>query len=122
TTHAYGDVWGLAIYASYKINDMFTVNGRVEKYHAYSDGLGAQGDSSDGIPGFNDANGHVPTINVYEATLGVTITPMPKDPWLKGLMIRPEIRYDWSEDHLLPTNSHNFRDQLTFGADVIFQF
>ena len=33
-THAYGDVWGAALYAGYKINDYFTLNGRLEKVHA----------------------------------------------------------------------------------------
>ena len=43
-------------------------------------------------------------------------------PWLKGLAIRPEIRYDFSADHVYTTNSHPFKDQLTLGADVILQF
>jgi len=119
--HAYGDIWALALYGSYKINDYVTFNARLEKYHSYSDGLGAQGDASDGIPGFIE-NGRVPTVNVYSTTLGFTITPMPSDPWLKGLMVRPEIRYDFSEDSIFQTNSSNFKDQLTFGADVVFQF
>jgi len=121
-THAYGDIWGAALYASYTLNDYLTLNGRVEKYHSYADGVGALGDSSDNIPGFNDSNGGVPTVNIYAFTLGVTVTPMPKDSILKNLSVRPEIRYDVSEDRPFVQHGANFKDQLTFAADVIFKF
>jgi len=122
TTHAYGDIWGAAVYASYTINDMFTINARVEKYHSYSDSIGALGDISDSLPGFDDSNGGVPTVNVYSFTLGTTITPMPKDPCLKNLSIRPEILYDVSEDRPFTQHGSSFKDQITFAADVIFKF
>ncbi len=112
-THHYGDVWGVAIYASYKINDMFTINARAEKAHSY---LGSFG----GIDVGTLPSSGVPTINAYEFTLGTTITPFPRE--LKGLMIRPEVRYDWSEDSIYPAQGRAFQDQLTFGADVIFRF
>jgi len=122
--HAYGDVWGAAVYASYMVNDMFTINARVEKYHSCSDGIGALGDSSDLLnanQGFVE-DGTVPSVNVYSFTLGTTITPMPKDPILKNLMIRPEVRYDLSEDRVFNQHGSSFKDQLTFAADVIFKF
>ena len=109
-THAYGDVWGAAGYAAYTVNDMLTVNARLEKAHAYvGDYLGLGNDSA---------------INVYEVTLGVTVTPMPKDQYLKGLSIRPEIRYDFTDSSSrgFTAGGKVFDDQLTFGADVIFQF
>jgi hypothetical protein len=112
-THAYGDVWGATLYVGYKVNDMITVNGRFEKFHSYSSSVGA-------LAGL--AGSTVPTTNVYAATLGLTITPMPKDPWLKGVSLRPEIRYDWSEDNIFPTNGGTYKDQLTFGCDVIVTF
>jgi len=123
-SHAYGDVWGAAVYASYMVNDMFTINARVEKYHGYSDSIGALGDTSDLLnsnQGFVE-DGRVPTVNVYSFTLGTTITPMPKDAILKNLSIRPEVRYDMSEDHVFNQHGAAFKDQITFAADVIFKF
>jgi len=105
TTHAYGDVWGGAGYAAYTVNDMLTVNGRLEKVHVNALDIGE------------------PT-SLYEVTLGVTVTPMPKDPYLKGLSIRPEIRYDFTDASrgMFSAQGGEHKDQLTFGADVIFQF
>jgi len=89
-THAYGDEWGLALYGTYLINDMFTLNGRLEKFHSYTD-AGALGDLSEN-PGFASGGDQVPNVNVYGITLGVTITPFPKDPIGRNLIIRPEIK------------------------------
>ena len=64
-------------------------------------------------------------LSAYEATLGVTITPFPHDPIGRNLMVRPEIRYDWTDSsafRFYPANGTLWKDQLTFGADVIFQF
>jgi len=105
--HHYGDVWGAALYAGYKINDNFTVNARLEKVHA-------------SVMVFAEE-----PVSAYEATLGVTITPMPKDPYLKGLMVRPEVRYDFTDstaNKFFEAKGTEFKDQLTFGCDVIFQF
>jgi hypothetical protein len=115
-SHGYGDVWGAALYASYKINDYVTANGRFEKAHAYVGSFAGLDNSS------SFATTGVSSTNVYEATLGVTITPLPTDPIGKGLSIRPEIRYDWSEDNVFISGNRTFQDQLTFGADVIFTF
>jgi hypothetical protein len=108
--HAYGDVWGAALYAAYKVNDNFTVNGRVEKVH----GL---------LPSLVNSTGGA---SVYEATLGVAITPMPKDQYLKGFQIRPEIRYDFVDSSIntpfVGGAGRSFKDQLTFACDVIFAF
>jgi hypothetical protein len=112
--HAYGDVWGAALYAGYKVNDNCTFNVRVGKFHSDVDG------SHNGQLWF-DAPGVISS-NVYDITLGATLTPLPKDQNLKGLSIRPEIRYQWCEDPVFPAESRLFRDQLTFGFDVIFEF
>jgi hypothetical protein len=113
-THAYGDVWGAAVYASYMINDMFTLNGRFEKYHTSVDGnLGAVSAPSGG------------SLNIYSITVGTTITPMPKDPWGKNISIRPEVRYDFTDSSAnppFPAQNRSFKDQLTFAADVIVKF
>ncbi|MEI8198260.1 MAG: outer membrane beta-barrel protein [Phycisphaerae bacterium] len=101
TPRSYGDVWGAALYAGYQINDMFTLNGRVEKLHDYRGGT---------------------TMNFYEATAGVTIVPMPKDKIGHNLMIRPELRYDTSEDKVYSAGNNSYRDNWTVGCDVIFTF
>jgi len=110
-THAYGDVWGAAGYAAYTVNDNLTINARLEKAHVYNNTLDLP------LP-----------VSMYEVTLGVTIVPLPKDQFLKGLSIRPEIRYDFTDNTtgVYPTYSRKTsllqKDQLTFAADVIFQF
>jgi len=113
-THAYGDVWGAAVYAAYTVNDMFTINGRFEKYHTSVDGnLGPVAAPSGG------------SLNIYSVTLGTTITPLPKDPWGKNISIRPEIRYDFTDSSAnppFPASGRSFKDQLTFAADVIVKF
>ena len=51
----------------------------------------------------------------YEMTLGVRYKPR------EWLLIRPEIRYDWSQFH--PAYSNDTRkSQLTMGFDVIVLF
>jgi hypothetical protein len=114
TTHAYGDVWGAALYASYAVNDNLTVNGRFEKYHTSAEGtLGAVAAPAGG------------SLNIYEITLGTTITPLPKDALFKNLSVRPEIRYDFSDSSAhMPFSSGGrpFKDQLTFAADIIIKF
>lgn len=102
-SHAYGDIWGVALYASYKINEYCTLNGRAEKAHFYVSES---------------------AINFYEFTIGTTITPFPKDPWGSGLKIRPEARYDMTDKAggAIPGNNGPHRDQWTFAVDVIYAF
>ena len=110
-THHYGDVWGAAGYVGYTVNDMLTINGRLEKAHVNLASFGGTSQDSD--------------INLYEITLGVTVTPLPKDPYLKGLSIRPEIRYDFTDagrGAFTANGGTSYKDQLTFAADVIFAF
>lgn len=103
----YGDQWGLALYAGYALSDMFTLNARIEKFHDYS------------------AGNFFGATNYYEITLGLTITPMPKDRIGSNLKIRPELRYDYSDyiNNVFPAGAgHNFEDQWTAACDVIFTF
>jgi hypothetical protein len=112
-THAYGDVWAGDLYVAYTINDYLTANGRFEKYHTSTDTIGAVGAPPGG------------SLSIYSATLGVTVTPLPKDPIGKNLSFRPEVRYDFSDSSAFPpfvANGNSFKDQLTFAADVIFKF
>ena len=98
------DWYGAAGYAVYRLDDRFSVAGRLEW--------------------FRDDEGFVPVTAVpqdlFEATLGLTITPMPNDETGRHLKIRPEIRYDWSnEDYFDGLTSDN---QFTAAVDVIFNF
>lgn len=116
-THAYGDTWGAALYASYSVCENLTLNLRMEKVHGYLA-------TFSGVDMF-DSFGTIPAINAYEITFGTTIIPFPKDPYLKGLMFRPEIRYDFTDSSAFPfyaANGTTYKDQLTFAADIIFKF
>lgn len=98
------DWYGAAGYAIYKIDDRFSVAGRLEW--------------------FRDDEGFGPVTAVaqdlFEATLGVSIVPLPEDDIGRHLKIRPEVRYDWStEDFFDGLTSDN---QFTAAVDVIFNF
>ncbi len=81
----------------YKFDDQFTGVWRSEWFR---DVHGAR----TGYPG-----------NFYEMTLGLNVTPRP---WL---LIRPEVRFDWSQfSH--PYDNGTSYHQLTIGADMIFRF
>jgi hypothetical protein len=115
-SHAYGDAYGVSLYGAYVINDFLTANGRAEWLHTLA------GAGLDNAPtGFGE---RVPSLNGYDLTIGVTITPMPKDPILQNISIRPEFRYDLSEDHVFAVGNgaSRFRDEYTVGADVIVKF
>ncbi len=104
--------YGVAAYASYKLSDNFTVNARGEW--------------------FDDQDGAAPTQyssirqsnQFYEATLGVTIHPLPNNPVLNNLFFRPEVRFDYANHAAfdtvggLPTN----RYFLSGAVDGVFAF
>lgn len=97
--------WGAVDgYLSYRINPHLTFNGRLEWYN----------DSSNGF-----ATGAPRGANYYETTLGVAIKPFPNSKTLSGLLFRPEIRYDWSNQ---PFFNGRDKDQLTLCGDVLFTF
>jgi hypothetical protein len=97
------DTAGAAVYASYAFNDYLTFNARGEGVHT------------------SDASLLSPvSTSIYELTLGVTVTPLPKNQYLSSLKIRPEVRWDHSEDPLF--RGFTSRDQETFGVDVIYSF
>jgi hypothetical protein len=81
----------------YKINDELTAVWRSEWFRDVAG-------SRTGYPG-----------NFYEITLGLVIEPRP------SILIRPEIRFDWSNDSH-PYNNGTSSRQLTLGMDVIFRF
>ncbi|MCL2646199.1 MAG: porin [Phycisphaerales bacterium] len=126
-THAYGDQWGGYLYSAYDINSYVTANARLGFFHNYvtnfvDNTLVTQTISL--LSGGGLINGmSVPTVNVWDITLGVTVRPFPKDPIGKNLIVRPEVRYSFSEDPIyVESNGRTFKNQLTFGADVVFSF
>jgi hypothetical protein len=92
---------GVAHYLSYVFNDRFTGVWRAEWFH---DGDGVR----TGYAG-----------NLFENTLGVNITPMPKDRVLRNLTLRPELRWDFACDGVFGGGREH---QLTAGMDVVFKF
>jgi len=95
--------YGVAAYLGYKVNDMVSVNFRGEWFE---DPDGARGL---GVTG-----------SVWEATLGVDIRPLVSNNTWASLHVRPEIRYDYSNDPLFAGGTKH--DQWTFGVDAIFGF
>ncbi len=93
--------YGVALYAGYKVCDYLTVNARGEWF--------ADPDQARGLSG-----------NMYEVTLGLGIKPAPSDKYLSNLLIRPEIRYDYSEDGIFDGGAED--SQWTAAIDAIFTF
>ena len=96
-----GQWYGVAAYARYEISDMFAINVRGEWFN-----------DKDGARGLGT--------NVYEATLGLNIKPFPGNEFGSGLVIRPEIRYDYAQEATFDAGTDH--SQFTAGADVIFAF
>jgi hypothetical protein len=100
--------YGLNATAVYTINKNLSVAGRVEWYRdeqGFTTGFSAFGKGG---------------LNLYEVTLGLTITPLPDDAVGSGLKIRPEIRYDFSDKNYFDTGTAN--DQWIAAVDAIFNF
>jgi hypothetical protein len=100
-----GKQWGgVAGYVSYAIDPHLTLNTRLEWYRDAADGF------STGAP---------VSANYYEATVGVAIKPFPKDKFLSKWLLRPEVRYDRSNQPLFDSSD---KHQLTFSVDTLFTF
>jgi hypothetical protein len=99
--------YGINATAIYTINKNFSVAGRGEWYRdeqGFTTGFSAFGKG----------------LNLYEVTLGLTITPLPDDAIGSGLKIRPEIRYDFSDKNFFDTGTAN--NQWIAAVDAIFNF
>ncbi len=138
--HASG--YGVAQYAAYAINDWLKVVGRAEVWRDNQNFfVAAYPGNSDFVNvehGFNYANlgggnffsyGYIsaPAPTTYlELTAGLNITPtLPPDPALpliKGLIVRPEVRYDASLSHTTPFDTGQKASQFTFAGDIIVKF
>ncbi len=71
---------------------------------------------------YDDQNGFTTGVaqRVYEATLGVAVTPFPENAIAKNFSIRPEVRYDYSDHDFF--NGGTRHDQLQCAVDAIFTF
>ncbi|MDM8004903.1 MAG: outer membrane beta-barrel protein [Phycisphaerae bacterium] len=92
--------YGLGYWLNYAFNDYLSATGRAEWF---TDNHGVR-------------TGYRGTF--FEATTGLSITPFPNDRVLRNLIIRPEIRADWS------ANDAPFAGncQMTAAFDVIYKF
>jgi hypothetical protein len=69
---------------------------------------------------FHDEDGlrTLPGLNLYEFTVGLDIIPFARNELGQNLIIRPELRYDFSDDEVFDGDD----SQFTFGIDAIFKF
>jgi hypothetical protein len=95
--------YGVAGYLSYNINDNLAFNVRGEWFE---DPDGARGLGTTG--------------SVYEATIGLDIKPLVSNKNFASLHIRPEIRYDYSNDAFFAGGTKH--DQWTAAVDAVFGF
>jgi hypothetical protein len=94
--------YGVAGYLVYDINEKVSAGARLEW--------------------FRDEGGFTTGVdqNLYEATVGLTLTPFAGDELGQNLKIRPELRYDYSDEDFF--DGLTSQSQLTFGIDAIFNF
>jgi hypothetical protein len=97
--------FGAAFYAGYKLSDAFTVNCRAEYFN---DDDGAR------------LTGAVGGAGVFEATLGLAITPFPNDAYGKNLVVRPEVRYDYASKNFFDAGTERY--QFTAAIDAYYKF
>ena len=76
-------------------------------------GLGIRGEWFKDANGFRYSNG---AANYYAMTAGVNWKPK------NWLMIRPEVRYDWSQAQIAPFDGGQRTNQFLLGVDTIIQF
>jgi hypothetical protein len=121
------DGYGIAQYATYKINDIFKIGGRFEVWRDnngfFVAGFPTHFGFANAQHGFPAVTFAAPPTTYLALTAGVTITPeIPKNPIITGLILRPEIRYDTSLNDTRPFVRGTRGDQVTFGFDAIIPF
>jgi hypothetical protein len=131
------ETYGAAGYASYQTPiDWLKINGRAE---VYRDDTGFFVGAYPGNFDFaNSEHGYINTVitqaptTYFEVTGGLNITPtIPASiPYLKGVIFRPEVRYDTSLNGTAPYDLQGRTpgsvgtksDQVTVGGDIILKF
>jgi hypothetical protein len=116
--------WGIAQYLTYALDDNWSLGIRGE---VWKDQDGAFVAVFPGTQDFVNAekglpNGAIPggPTTYYALTLGVNYKP-PVEKRFDGLVIRPEIRWDWSSN-TTPFNAGTEDRQFTAGIDIILPF
>ena len=97
--------YGIAGYASVRLNEAITLNGRAEWFN---DDDGAR------------LSGGVGGANFFEATVGLQIRPFGDHAILSNLVFRPEIRYDSATEEVFDQGTED--DQFTAAIDAYFAF
>jgi hypothetical protein len=127
--------YGAAFYGVYTVNDWLSAGMRYEYYRDesgfYVASFGGAEDAVDILRGV-DSLDHLPVAvtgggeTTYSAiTAGLNLkVPMPSTSTILGLMVRPEVRYDWALTDTKPFNQFGTPkgDQLTYGVDAILTF
>lgn len=96
--------YGIAYTLNYQINDYLDTTGRFEWF------VDQYGVRTGGYRG-----------NFMSYTHGLGIKPFPDDPWLSGLLIRPEFRMDWSSNNE-PFVGGSRSVQMTAALSVVYAF
>lgn len=76
-------------------------------------GLGVRGEWFNDVNGFRYDKG---AANFYQVTVGLNWKPK------HWLMIRPEVRYDWSQAQIAAFDNGQRSDQILLGFDTLIQF
>jgi hypothetical protein len=126
---------GAAEYGGYTLNDNWVLNARAEVWRddnnffvASFSGTATYVQAQQGLSSLNGIHTAPGGSTTYGAlTLGVTYKPdLP--PWISGVLIRPEIRWDhaFTDNNPFnnnpPSNTKGTSNSFTFGADAVVTF
>jgi len=103
-TVSHANYYGVSADALYQFNELLALGGRFEW--------------------LRDEEGYltgVASVDLYDATLGLTITPFYATPMGKNILIRPELRYDYASIPLFYPSPGKY-GQFTFAIDLIINF
>lgn len=116
--------WGVAQYFAYQLNDRWALGLRGE---VWRDADGAFVGAFPGTQDFVNAEKGLPNTAIfpgattyYALTVGANYKP-PVPKRFEGLVLRPELRWDWSSD-TKPFNAGTEDRQFTAGIDIIIPF
>jgi len=121
------NAYGIAQYASYAIDEMFTLQARGEVWRDdkgfFVAGFPGTFDSINALAGRANTSIAGPKATYGEITLGVNIKP-PMPDLFTGAVIRPEVRYDSTLNNARPFGTSNSTSghMFTIGADFVLPF
>ncbi len=129
TNNTVGRCYGISQYATYAFNNWLSLGARAEVFRDEKGGYvfqpGSSTDFTHIMRGETDkldsATSFVGPATYSEYTVGMNIRP-PAFGWLKGIIIRPEVRYDRALNGTKAYDDGTKEDQWTIACDVIFAF